>query len=135
MINGKDEWPTFYPKHITLPPAESNPATGNFYRLVKTCPATRACFETTYEETPKRVLKQNTILAQQIFYGISFFADIKDIQKKMRTFPKLKNKKIAYGCLKPEYGNMLRTCGLSHHTIWLKSRCDLSSVFQCIEEN
>ena len=110
-------WPNFYPANC--PPADSKPASGTFYRLVRHTPPKEEDFRTPWEEfhgTGR--FSEPTI----INCGLSVHADAEDSQRLKKRIGKFRKRKIAKGELDSTLGVIKHTPSQqekSHHAWWV----------------
>lgn len=124
------DWPEFYPENT--PPSKAVATEGISFRLVDEHPPTREDFRSTYEEYPNRKFNQSTIANA---CGTSQFRELKDIQKKRKLFPPLRNKKIAMGELVPALGLTMETFEPTHHTVWYLKSAQPQVIFEVLKED
>ena len=126
------KWPHFYPENC--PPAEAEPASGKFYRLVVHDPAQEEDFKTPFEENPRRFSNKPDIKN----CGLSVQTDIrgiKQLKKATKWVPRFKNSQIAEGELNPMLGLIQHTPSpeyKSHYSWWIPIGAKPWVVFKII---
>ena len=122
-------WPDLYPENC--PPAEAEPVSGTFYRLVRHNPARAEDFKSVFEENPKRFNYIPTIEN----CGLSVQKDPQDserLERLKKRARKYKNRQIAEGNLNPTLGMIQHTPSKkykSHHTWWVPVEAKPWTVF------
>ncbi|EPP7506258.1 hypothetical protein ACUVAJ_000062 [Vibrio cholerae] len=134
-VGEESNWPDFYPKDILVPPADSSPASGDFYRLVLNDPPTRSCFLSTHEEQPNRHKGCRDVYAKQNVYGLSVFElkeQANDTREKFRNA--LGKRLLSKGHFINEDGQIKKTFSPGHHTVWLRVDANPQIRFNVISE-
>ena len=118
-----DSWPA------GCPPDDSEPATGEVYRLVKSNPPTASDFLTHHE------LGKLPNAPPCLRCGLSVFRAREDAEHQYRAYPRL-GKFIAVGELQPEHGVTKLTQGRqpTHTTWWSYEGVDRAAIFVSVEE-
>jgi hypothetical protein len=113
-MNQKSQWPSFFPKCV--PPKEATPADGYAFRLVKNFPPSESDFISTFEEYPNRNVPTDDEIG--IFYGTSFYRQLKYIKITRNRYKQLRDRHIVVGLLENRHGVQLLTGNQSHLTVW-----------------
>ena len=129
------KWPEFYPDNC--PPAEAEPASGTFYRLVRHNPPRAEDFKSAFEENPKLfthipMVKRCGLSVQKDLQDSERLERLERIKKRARKF---KNRQIAEGNLNPTLGMIKHTPShdyKSHHTWWIPVEAKPWTVFNII---
>ena len=126
------KWPEFFPDNC--PPAEAEPASGTFYRLVRHNPPRAEDFKSAFEENPKLF----THIPMVKRCGLSVHKDPQDSERLRERLKnrarKFKNRQIAEGTLNPTLGMIKHTPSLeqSHHSWWIPVEAKPWTVFNII---
>ena len=123
----KSEWPDFFPKGI--PPNRAMPTDGDAFRLVRSIPPSDSDFLSTFEESPGRQVKNDSI---GMVFGTSFHRNLECSRQTRRRYKPLRNRYIVVGTLRNEHGVCLATptsCGPSHFTVWRRKESLIHSDF------
>lgn len=127
-------WPSYPVNDAIIPPKDAILAAGSFYRLVNTCAPQSSCFQSTHEEQPNRYKRLNGDDRVNVF-GASFFDNRESAVHVRAAFPEMLGEKIiAFGELKNYMGEMKKTRGPSHYTVWLRLDTDIHEHFNCVED-
>ena len=108
-------WPDYFPDDC--PPQDSEPASGEVYRLVKSNPPTEDDFEDYVNLYPERDFRERECRA----CGLSVFRDVEDASNLRDRVPAMRGHLVARGKLNSELGRMKHTPGRrqSHFTWWV----------------
>lgn len=122
------EWLPFYPKGV--PPKEALDAEGEFFRLAKSKPPEPKCFQSMFEEKPKR-LKKFSGSSLKCCYGVSLYSKEESVVNAFDKFPEgAGDFYIAKGSLRAEHGKLMKTFSdPAHYTLWLKLENNIHKDF------
>lgn len=123
----QSDWPDFFPEGV--PPDSAVPADGSAFRLVRNIPPSDSDFLSTYEESPRRQVKDDSI---GMFFGVSFHRELSCSIRTRERFPPLRSRHIAVGRLRNDHGVCLATpttLAPSHLTVWRRTQSEIHADF------
>jgi hypothetical protein len=121
-------WPEYFPDQC--PPSDARQDELSVFRLVTNCPPTANDFLPTIIESPHRRFSGEELC---LACGVSVFKDKADILKTRERFKPLRDKKLAYGMIKPTDGLIKETGQPSHVTWWLRTDHPHASFHEVID--
>lgn len=126
-MSNQSDWPDVFPEGV--PPDSAVPADGDAFRLVGNIPPSDLDFLSTYEESPRRQVKDDGI---GMFFGVSFHRDLSCSIRTRARYRPLRSRRIVVGTLKNDHGVCLATptsCGPSHLTVWRRTQSEIHADF------
>ena len=130
-----NDWPSFYPSDIPVPPCEALLSDGAYFRLVRVAPPTRECFASTHEEQPNRHKKCHSLETRQNVYGCSIFDNKEQAIGARDKFPEMLGDRIvSLGSFIPDDGKIKQTFRPGHYTVWLRTSAVPHTRFNMISE-
>lgn len=119
-------YPEFFPDGV--PPEDATDAHGNAYRLVVNNPPSKSDFYAYHlDKRPQNPKPSRSDC------GTSMFRSIEGISLMREASKPLRNRKIAYGSLQPEFGKVSKERERdSHFDAWLRANSGIENKFEVI---